>query len=593
MPALNAIARVLLDCLVWASLQAVLLALLVALVQVLLPRLRANARCALWWLIGLQVVVGMCWRAPVRIPLAPPINTFPVHVTSPAAKLGDTAPASAASGGTGASDSHFAFYDWLIALWILGAGAQLPPVLCERKRLKALLRRAMPIPVGDLQLQCELQARQLGLHRCPKILESNEVTIPSMGGLWRPFILLPKEPAWTPAEARYVIAHELAHVKRRDLLLGSIPALAQRLFFFHPLVRWAVREYATYREAACDAQVLERQGVRAGDYGQLLLRLGVQRGETAGLAGASPTFRNLKKRLLLLRQKPASPSRMLAACAWLLVLSIAALGVLPYRVVAASSTGSLAEVAKPQGASIAASAGPSGDSTITVCCGHSEIYAGPSAEGQAVVLYDNGNVLINGDRSDIAAAKPFHKSDGRLLWFRHGRTAYLVHDQAAIRQVKALYTPVLAIARQQSDVLVEQDRLSGQLNILAEREIKVASQQLAFAAEQFRVGNPDSQSTSDVQPTANATGSHVATFGQPSHSASRHERPGQKREFTTEQKKIANSRKALEQKQASLAQQQDVLDSRLQESATSLQGPLGQLLDELVSTGAAQPVESQ
>ena len=34
------------------------------------------------------------------------------------------------------------------------------------------------------------------------------------------------------------LAHELMHVRRRDVLLGCLPALAERLYFFHPLVRW-------------------------------------------------------------------------------------------------------------------------------------------------------------------------------------------------------------------------------------------------------------------------------------------------------------------------------------------------------------------
>ena len=73
------------------------------------------------------------------------------------------------------------------------------------------------------------------------------------------------------------LAHELMHVRRRDVLLGCIPALAERLYFFHPLARLAAREYVIAREAACDAAVVRALDVPADDYGRLLLRLGVTR----------------------------------------------------------------------------------------------------------------------------------------------------------------------------------------------------------------------------------------------------------------------------------------------------------------------------
>lgn len=127
------------------------------------------------------------------------------------------------------------------------------------------------------------------------------------------------------------LAHELAHLRRGDLWLGWIPALAQRAFFFHPLARWAMREYAFHREAACDAQVLDRARAEPQDYGRLLLRLGVAFPVASGLAGASPTFQNLKRRLTLLQQTERTPPQF---GAWLLVALVALAGALPYRVTA-------------------------------------------------------------------------------------------------------------------------------------------------------------------------------------------------------------------------------------------------------------------
>ena len=51
------------------------------------------------------------------------------------------------------------------------------------------------------------------------------------------------------------LTHELIHLQRRDLWWGLLPAVSQHLFFFHPLVHVAAREYALAREEACDGAV--------------------------------------------------------------------------------------------------------------------------------------------------------------------------------------------------------------------------------------------------------------------------------------------------------------------------------------------------
>ncbi|MGH8146609.1 MAG: M56 family metallopeptidase [Rhodanobacteraceae bacterium] len=572
MATLNDLANVLLDRLFWTSLQAILLVFLVVVVQALLPRLRADARCALWWLVGLQAVVGICWHSPLHIPLsvASSSSAFALHTTEPVStSIASAVTSPGALAIMGMPSLHMTICDWLIAVWVLGILAQLPPIFFARRRLKILLHDARPVSEQAIHLQCEKQARQLGLHRCPRMLESPAIATPTVGGFWHPFILLPEDRAWTPDETRYVIAHELAHLKRRDLWLGSIPILAQRLFFFHPIVRLALREYATYREAACDAEVLRQQSVHPKDYGQLLLRLGVVHSKVPSLASASPTFRNLRKRLLLLRQGHASPSRISAVCIWALIGLVAVLGVLPYRVVAAPRSESLQEAAQPH-STAAEPIDSSTSSALTVCCGHFEIYAGPG-EGQALVLFDNGNVLINGGSADIAAAKPFYSSKATLLWFRRDGNAYLVRDKAVVRQVKNLYAPVLTIVREQTALLGKQERLSSQMALITEKEMKLAHNQLAFASKRLQVG------VSDEQSTANSIENNGHNAEQSSHEM-------------VQEEKMENQRKLLTQKQLKLAGRQDALDSQLKSLAMRLQRPVRKLLDKIIKKGDAKKI---
>jgi hypothetical protein len=56
-------------------------------------------------------------------------------------------------------------------------------------------------------------------------------------GLLRPVVLLPSHRfgTLTGREQQMVLCHELAHLERADLWFGCVPALAERVFFFHPL----------------------------------------------------------------------------------------------------------------------------------------------------------------------------------------------------------------------------------------------------------------------------------------------------------------------------------------------------------------------
>ena len=88
MHALDELAHTLLLRLAWSSLQAVLLIALLVLLIHLLPRLSAALRCTLWWLVGLQLIVGLVWHAPLQLALLSPpaiqqvVDNSAVHPTN-------------------------------------------------------------------------------------------------------------------------------------------------------------------------------------------------------------------------------------------------------------------------------------------------------------------------------------------------------------------------------------------------------------------------------------------------------------------------------------------------------------------------------
>jgi hypothetical protein len=164
------------------------------------------------------------------------------------------------------------------------------------------------------------------------VLLSNEIDTPQVCGLFEPVVLVPARAmaALTVEERTMTPCHELMHIRRRDLVLGWVPACAERLFFFHPLVRLAAREYVDARESACDAAAVRALGVSAGDYGHMLVRLGIGRAGSVFAAGGSPfSASSLKRRLRMLERQDAPVSRR-----WWLALVLIAAVVIPMQLVA-------------------------------------------------------------------------------------------------------------------------------------------------------------------------------------------------------------------------------------------------------------------
>jgi BlaR1 peptidase M56 len=163
------------------------------------------------------------------------------------------------------------------------------------------------------------------------------VVRPMLVGVLRPAILLPAAMCHTPrplAALRPILAHELAHIRRRDLLWSSLAGLVRSLFFFHPLVWLAHREALLAREAACDALALGASGVRPSEYGRILLEIAAGGPErparwAAALGMAGPAG-SLRRRLIAMKTTQQPSRRRLLSWA-IALLAVGAAGIIPWR----------------------------------------------------------------------------------------------------------------------------------------------------------------------------------------------------------------------------------------------------------------------
>ena len=237
------------------------------------------------------------------------------------------------------------FVVWLVGALTLAAHVALTCVSLNR-RLRGL--RAVDDPgLRTLLQECCVRMR---VRRPPPILESDDVSSPALHGCFRPRLLLPRgfRANFSTEELRFVLLHELAHLRRSDLPINWVMTALQIVHWFNPLVWFAFARWRGDRELACDAAALVAAGVENNTaYGRTMLKLldtVVAPLRRPGLVGILESKRALRRRLTMIAR--FSPERRPLLAIFLLPL-LAAVGLTNAQIMPAAGPSS-AEPVPPE-----------------------------------------------------------------------------------------------------------------------------------------------------------------------------------------------------------------------------------------------------
>lgn len=217
-------------------------------------------------------------------------------------------------------------------IWLTGLVWQAILLLRAARQAKILRRSTSVFEAPEIAAQMRELAMRLRVTKVPQIFRTPD-RAPLLMGFWRPAILLPDTLLATANEAqlRLVLAHELAHLKRRDLGWNCAAALIFALFWFHPLVWMARREWRLAAEQACDELTVRATEISRAEYGNLLIAFTKRDASHLSVAavGVSDEFSLLQRRLLALH-----PTRMAPRWIVALLLALGVAGLAPYRLTA-------------------------------------------------------------------------------------------------------------------------------------------------------------------------------------------------------------------------------------------------------------------
>lgn len=194
-----------------------------------------------------------------------------------------------------------------LALWFPGALVLATLLGRDHRRLERALADNTPVLDGDLLGLLAQSKAVMGVRQPVAVVETHQIASPAIAGWWRPRLLLPVGllQRLTPDETRFLFLHELAHVKRADIVLNWVLAGIQILHWFNPVVWLIVRRLLAVREEVCDDAVLRRSFPGASrEYGLTLLRLLEEcapRRLVPTLAGLLDDLRTLRQRMRCIR----------------------------------------------------------------------------------------------------------------------------------------------------------------------------------------------------------------------------------------------------------------------------------------------------
>ena len=358
---------------------ATALALAAALLCRLLLRGRRPAVAhALWLLVLLKLLTPPLWTLPVpwfsappREAMPPEIPRPPVHLSSPtfafnASIISDEVATDRTDESSAPADppavtepgaSRVAESDWPHRLgwrqaagasWAAGSLACFALVIVRSLRFRRLLRLAGDAP-PDVKRRVADVSTRLGVVRPPETWLVPGAVCPMLWAvLRRPRLLLPAA-LWadlTEAQRDTLIAHELAHLRRRDHWVRLVEVAATVLYWWHPAVWWARRELREAEEQCCDAWVVWSLPRSARPYMNAILKAvdfvsdaagshpGWPRAAVPPVASgmASGQFRHLERRLSMIRQNEnygVTPAGRTLGRVGLLAVCAGATGLLP------------------------------------------------------------------------------------------------------------------------------------------------------------------------------------------------------------------------------------------------------------------------
>ena len=312
----------------------------------IVPSMPARFQCWFWRLAMLKFMMVLLCPTLLNLPLlpAPPLPAPLPEVSIPATEAMPTempvGPVDQVESNPSKTMELPSLPTVMAFAWVIGAGWSLAWLLVAWHRARKLQKQSHSIACTPLVEQLAVQGRLFGLRHLPRLVEVKGSGSPMLIGTFRPTIVFPTHTLGrlSISERTMVLGHELAHIRRGDLLWGLIASIVRAVFFFHPLAWWSERQLKLAQEVAADQLVIDRQHHEPINYAGLLVSVVGKLGHRPSVSTISVetagTVHSLTRRLAAMT-RIGQTSRRMVVSSIILLGAVVLLGLVPWRLVAA------------------------------------------------------------------------------------------------------------------------------------------------------------------------------------------------------------------------------------------------------------------
>ncbi|MGN0484974.1 MAG: BlaR1 family beta-lactam sensor/signal transducer [Lachnospiraceae bacterium] len=191
----------------------------------------------------------------------------------------------------------------LFGIWIVGMFLMMILVIKSSLRLRTIKKSALPLQNPEVRRLYSRCLNEMKITRNIPVYSTAFLKSPIIVGFLRPCIYLPIHliSDYHESEMRYMLLHELQHYRHKDAIANYLMNFAGVLYWFNPVVWFALREMRNDREVACDTSVLKMlEENDYEEYGNTLINFieKVSHSPFPFAASLSGNMKQMKRRIL-------------------------------------------------------------------------------------------------------------------------------------------------------------------------------------------------------------------------------------------------------------------------------------------------------
>lgn len=214
-------------------------------------------------------------------------------------------------------------------IWLLGSSFMIILVICSHYRITYVIKN--PIDYTN-QVFNNIFSKCIDIikvNTTVRLIYTNRLTNPSLYGVMNPTIIIPLKIAKNIGtdEFRYIILHELSHLKRKDVFLNWITTLLQCIYWFNPIILYGLYKMKQDCELACDQHVISYlKDCEYLRYGNTLIKMLEINNDRQWIPGAASLSRNkyeIKRRIkMIAKYKKLSLGGIIFGVALIAVIAV-------------------------------------------------------------------------------------------------------------------------------------------------------------------------------------------------------------------------------------------------------------------------------